>query len=167
MGGFPSPMFHVSGHGRRMLRMEGRRGPARTGRRPQKHRRCASRGNPRGHWAHCVVLITAILKGRYWTLRCSSWRHREAFVNSPPACALPRSAATGMVYVDFGVSHPHHLQIMFGDYIRNRNDHPGLVEASAEAYGALASVVRTGQIVVPGAGVKRPLPCSDPTSPPG
>jgi Tetracyclin repressor-like, C-terminal domain len=55
--------------------------------------------------------------------------------------------ATGIAYVDFGVSHPHHLQAMFGDHIRNRNDHPGLIEASAEAYGVLASVVRTGQIV--------------------
>jgi len=55
--------------------------------------------------------------------------------------------ATGIAYVDFGISHPHHLQTMFGDHIRNRNDHPGLVEASAETYGVLASVVRTGQIV--------------------
>jgi AcrR family transcriptional regulator len=55
--------------------------------------------------------------------------------------------ATGIAYVDFGVSHPHHLQIMFGDYIRYRNDYPGLVEASAEAYGVLVSVVRTGQLV--------------------
>ena len=53
--------------------------------------------------------------------------------------------ATGIAYVDFGVSHPHHLQIMFGDAIACHEDYPTLAEASKKAYEVLVSVVREGQ----------------------
>jgi AcrR family transcriptional regulator len=53
--------------------------------------------------------------------------------------------ATGVAYVDFGVSCPHHLQVMFGDMIANHDDYPTLLQASKEAYELLVSVVREGQ----------------------
>jgi len=53
--------------------------------------------------------------------------------------------ATGVAYVDFGVSHPHHLQVMFGDLITHHDIYPALVEASKKAYEVLVSVVRDGQ----------------------
>jgi hypothetical protein len=51
----------------------------------------------------------------------------------------------GVAYVEFGVSHPHHLQIMFGDFIVSHEAYPSLVEAGKEAYELLACAVRTGQ----------------------
>lgn len=53
--------------------------------------------------------------------------------------------ATGVAYVDFGVSRPQHLQVMFGDLIANRDHYPGLVAASREAYEVLESLVRKVQ----------------------
>jgi AcrR family transcriptional regulator len=52
---------------------------------------------------------------------------------------------TGVAYVDFGVSHPQHLQVMFGDLIGNRDGYPDLVAASKEAYEVLESSVREVQ----------------------
>jgi AcrR family transcriptional regulator len=52
----------------------------------------------------------------------------------------------GVAYVEFGVSHPHHLQVMFGDFIVSHEAHPSLVEAGKEAFGLLASAVRAGQL---------------------
>jgi AcrR family transcriptional regulator len=51
----------------------------------------------------------------------------------------------GVAYVEFGVSHPHHLQVMFGDFIISHEAYPSLVEASKEAYELLASAVQAGQ----------------------
>jgi AcrR family transcriptional regulator len=51
----------------------------------------------------------------------------------------------GAAYVEFGVSHPHHLQVMFGGFIVSDEAYPGLAEASKEAYELLTSTVRAGQ----------------------
>jgi AcrR family transcriptional regulator len=51
----------------------------------------------------------------------------------------------GVAYVEFGVSHPHHLQIMFGDFIVSHGAYPSLAEAGKEAYELLAGAVRAGQ----------------------
>jgi AcrR family transcriptional regulator len=57
-----------------------------------------------------------------------------------PAAAL---RASGVAYVEFGVSCPNHLSIMFGGQIAHA-DYPGLAEASQEAYALLTSVVKQG-----------------------
>jgi AcrR family transcriptional regulator len=57
-----------------------------------------------------------------------------------PAAALQ---ASGVAYVEFGVSFPNHLSIMFGGQIAPA-DYPGLAEASQEAYALLTSVVKQG-----------------------
>jgi AcrR family transcriptional regulator len=59
--------------------------------------------------------------------------------------ALAMLQATGVAYVDFGVSYPHHLQVMFGDLITQHENYPTLVAASKKAYEVLVSVVREGQ----------------------
>lgn len=51
----------------------------------------------------------------------------------------------GSAYVAFGVAHPHHLQIMFGDLIASHAQYPSLLEASGAAFEVLASSVRAGQ----------------------
>ena len=58
---------------------------------------------------------------------------------------LKRLHRVGLAYVAFGVAHPHHLQIMFGDLIASHAAYPSLLEAGAEAFEVLASTVRAGQ----------------------
>lgn len=58
-----------------------------------------------------------------------------------PAAALQ---AAGCAYVEFGVRHPDHLQIMFGGLIARTEDYPSLRVASKAAYEALATIVREG-----------------------
>jgi AcrR family transcriptional regulator len=69
---------------------------------------------------------------------------RDAALQSPsgPLQSLHR---VGLAYVAFGVAHPHHLQIMFGDLITSHAAYPGLLEASSAAFEVLASSVRAGQ----------------------
>ena len=72
-------------------------------------------------------------------------RAMEAAARPHTGDSLEMLQATGVAYVDFGVSYPHHLQIMFGDLITHQEDYPTLVEASKRAYEVLVSVVREGQ----------------------
>jgi AcrR family transcriptional regulator len=72
-------------------------------------------------------------------------RAMEAAAKPHAGDPLEMLRATGIAYVDFGVSYPHHLQIMFGDAITRHEDYPTLVEASKKAYEVLVSVVREGQ----------------------
>jgi AcrR family transcriptional regulator len=72
-------------------------------------------------------------------------RAMEAAARPHAGDPLEMLQATGVAYVDFGVSYPHHLQIMFGDAITRHEDYPTLVEASKKAYEVLVSVVREGQ----------------------
>lgn len=58
-----------------------------------------------------------------------------------PATAL---RAAGSAYVEFGVNHPDHLQVMFGGLIGRMEDYPALLAASRTAYEVLAAVVREG-----------------------
>jgi AcrR family transcriptional regulator len=58
---------------------------------------------------------------------------------------LARLCAAGIAYVDFGVKHPNHLQVMFGDLVANHDEYPTLVAAATQAYEVLDSLVREGQ----------------------
>lgn len=76
----------------------------------------------------------------------------ETLTRAMEAAARPHSRdplemlqATGIAYVEFGVSHPHHLQVMFGDLINHHENYPALVESSKTAYEVLGSIVREGQ----------------------
>jgi AcrR family transcriptional regulator len=58
--------------------------------------------------------------------------------------------AAGVAYVEFAVSHPEHMQIMFGGSIAEMNDYPSLIAATDETYGALSHMVaqasKSGQL---------------------
>jgi AcrR family transcriptional regulator len=71
-------------------------------------------------------------------------RMRDAALQSPIA-PLQGLHRVGLAYVAFGVAHPHHLRIMFGDLITNHAAYPSLLEASSAAFEVLASSVRAGQ----------------------
>src|SRR5580700_11226420 len=55
-------------------------------------------------------------------------RAMEAAARPHAGDPLEMLQATGVAYVDFGVAHPHHLQVMFGDLITHHEIYPALVE---------------------------------------
>ncbi|HZH06809.1 MAG TPA: TetR/AcrR family transcriptional regulator [Lautropia sp.] len=53
--------------------------------------------------------------------------------------------ACGRAYVDYGVSRPHLLQLMFGGVIADWESHQGLADAARQLAGSLAAIVTEGQ----------------------
>jgi AcrR family transcriptional regulator len=53
--------------------------------------------------------------------------------------------ASGIAYVDFAVTFPEHLQVMFGGLITSKGEYPSLLAASLNAFGVLEALVRAGQ----------------------
>ena len=72
-------------------------------------------------------------------------RAMEAAARPHAGDPLEMLQATGVAYVEFGVTYPHHLQVMFGDLITHHENYPALFESSKKAYEVLVSVVREGQ----------------------
>lgn len=58
---------------------------------------------------------------------------------------VARLQACGRAYVEFGVSRPHLLQLMFGGIIVDWQAHPGLADAARQLADSLAAVVIEGQ----------------------
>jgi AcrR family transcriptional regulator len=92
------------------------------------------------HFANKESVLATIAEQGFRMLSHNMLRAAERYSGDP----LDMLQATGVAYVEFGVAYPNHLQIMFGDAIRRRNDYPALLEASNEAYKVLLSVVREG-----------------------
>ena len=72
-------------------------------------------------------------------------RAMEAAARPHAGDPLEMLQATGVAYVEFGVTYPHHLQVMFGDLITHHENYPALLESSKKAYEVLVSVVREAQ----------------------
>ena len=89
------------------------------------------------HFANKEDLLVAIAEqGFRWlgeTLGTAAQAH-----SGNPAGAFQ---AAGIAYVEFAVSHPEHMQIMFGGSIADMNDYPSLIAATDETYGALSHMV--------------------------
>jgi AcrR family transcriptional regulator len=91
------------------------------------------------HFSSKESLLAAIAEQGFRRLS-TSMRAAIAPHAADPAAALQ---ASGVAYVEFGVSCPNHLSIMFGGQIAQA-DYPGLAETSQEAYALLISIVKQG-----------------------
>jgi AcrR family transcriptional regulator len=91
------------------------------------------------HFSSKESLLAAIAEQGFRRLSASM---REAILphTDDPLAALQ---ASGVAYVEFGVSCPDHLSIMFGGDIAH-GSYPELAEASKEAYALLTSIVQQG-----------------------
>ena len=91
------------------------------------------------HFSSKESLLAAIAEQGF---RCLSAAMRAATLPhaNDPVAALQ---ASGVAYVEFGVSYPEHLSVMFSVQIAHEN-YPGLAETSKEAYALLTSIVRDG-----------------------
>jgi AcrR family transcriptional regulator len=92
------------------------------------------------HFPSKESLLAAIAEQGFRRLGDSMRTAMLAHANDPVAALQ----ASGVAYVEFGVSYPDHLQIMVGGHIAHEADYPALVTASKEAYELLTSIVREG-----------------------
>jgi AcrR family transcriptional regulator len=122
-------LVHIAKHGARTLSL--REVARATG---------VSHASTYRHFQSKESVLATIAEQGFRMLSSSMLRAAEHYSGEP----LEMLQATGVAYVEFGVAYPNHLQIMFGDAIRRRNDYPALVEASNAAYKVLLSVVREG-----------------------
>ena len=91
------------------------------------------------HFASKESLLAAIAEQGFRRLsaamRAATLPHAD-----DPVAALQ---ASGVAYVEFGVSYPEHLSVMFGVQLAHE-DYPELAGASKEAYALLTSIVHDG-----------------------
>lgn len=69
----------------------------------------------------------------------------RAAVAATPGGPVEQLRASGQAYVEFGVQHPHLLQLMFAGVVADWQAYPGLVAASGALADALADIIRAGQ----------------------
>jgi len=65
----------------------------------------------------------------------------RAAAQSAAADPIAKLQAAGVAYVEFGMSHPQHLQVMFGGAIADLDAHPALQLATETAHNELRVVV--------------------------
>ena len=100
------------------------------------------------HFASKESLLAAIAEQGFRELTAQMRAAAAASAGDPGALL----AATGRAYVEYGVKHPEHLQVMFSGAIGDLAAHPELARVSAESYQVLADTVAVGLA----AGVLRP-----------
>lgn len=62
------------------------------------------------------------------------------------ACPLAVLQATAVAYVDFGVTHSQHLQVMFGNHVQILSDtYPSMRDAALAAFEVLGTTIQRGQ----------------------
>ncbi len=83
--------------------------------------------------------LLAVVAEQGFHMLSAALRHASDSGSNDPA---QRLAASGEAYVDFAVTHPAHLQAMFGGLVPARSAHPSLKQAADEAYGVLEANVR-------------------------
>lgn len=98
------------------------------------------------HFANKESLLVAIAEQGFRMLGDALKEAIQSRADDPVAALQ----ASGVAYVEFGVRHPEHLQIMFGGLIACPEDYPVLQVVSKEAYEVLTATVgdglRTGRL---------------------
>lgn len=92
------------------------------------------------HFPSKESLLAAIAEQGFRRLTAAMRAAMQAHPDDPVAALQ----ASGVAYVEFGVSHPEHMQIMFGGEIAHHDDYPELARASNEARELLTTIVREG-----------------------
>ena len=91
------------------------------------------------HFPNKESVLAAIAEQGFRALNAAT---RAAAAAGGDPVAMLRAA--GLAYVEFAVTHPHHLQVMFSDLIGTHDAYPALVSAAHEAFDGLVSLVRAG-----------------------
>lgn len=100
-----------------------------------------SHNAPYRHFDDKEALVAAIAEEGFGELAAQLEEARSRAAQSPRA----QLAETGWAYVQFGVSHPDHLGVMFSSLIANPGRYPGLQAAEARAFNVLVEIIQAGQ----------------------
>ncbi len=91
------------------------------------------------HFSSKESLLAAIAEQGFRRLSAAMRAATLLHANDPVAALQ----ASGVAYVEFGVSYPEHLSVMFSVQIPHEN-YPALAATSKEAYALLTSIVHDG-----------------------
>lgn len=100
-----------------------------------------SHNAPYRHFTDKDALLAAIAEEGFVELAA---RLEEA-VSRAPQSPRVQLEETGWAYVQFAVTHPDHLRVMFGGLISDPQAYPGLHTAGAQAFDVLVSIIHAGQ----------------------
>ena len=100
-----------------------------------------SHNAPYRHFTDKEALLAAIAEEGFDEL---ANRLEEARARSRPS-AQAQLEETGWTYVQFALTHPDHLRVMFGSLISDPQAYPSLRAAGARAFNPLIEILRSGQ----------------------
>lgn len=100
-----------------------------------------SHNAPYRHFADKEALLAAIAEEGFVELAARLEDARARVPQSPRA----QLEDTGWAYVQYAVTHPDHLRVMFGGLIANADGYPGLRDAEARAFNVLVAIIQAGQ----------------------
>lgn len=100
-----------------------------------------SHNAPYRHFADKEALLAAIAEEGFVELTASL----EGAMSRAPQSPRAQLEETGWAYVQFAVTHPDHLRVMFGGLIADPQAHPALLAAGSRAFTVLVTIIQTGQ----------------------
>lgn len=100
-----------------------------------------SHNAPYRHFADKEALLAAIAEEGFVMLAAAVERASARFVSDP----RQRLEEAGWAYIQFALTHPDHLRVMFGGMVPNPQAHAGLSSAGKRAFEQLATIIRDGQ----------------------
>jgi len=99
-----------------------------------------SHAAPYRHFTDKEALLAAVAEEGFRGLTAAL--HQSIAANSHP---LHQLEATGLAYVDYALSHPHHYRVMFGGCQGPPERYPELEAAGEVAFQIMVELIATGQ----------------------
>jgi AcrR family transcriptional regulator len=100
-----------------------------------------SHAAPYRHFTDKEALLAAIAEQGFQMLAAAVGAAADRCPSDPAA----QLVEAGWAYVQFGLTHPGHLRVMFGGQISTPTAHQALRTAGATAFNRLVDIVRAGQ----------------------
>jgi AcrR family transcriptional regulator len=101
-----------------------------------------SHAAPYRHFADKEAMLAAVAEEGFRGLRDAM----QAQVDAHPDQPLQQFNATGQAYVDWGLDHPAHYQVMFGGTQGNPATYPTLYETAGQAFQVLVDAIVRSQL---------------------
>jgi AcrR family transcriptional regulator len=116
------------------------RGPQRFSLREVARRARVSEAAPYWHFASKEALVAAVAEQGFTALAALMAEVRRR-VKAPHR----QLQQLGVAYVQFALTHPSHLRVMFGPEVHDKSAHPTLKMAAERAFNLLVSAISDGQ----------------------
>ena len=96
---------------------------------------------PYRHFADKDALLAAVAQEGFVAFGQYLREAKESLEEKP----LQALEATGLAYIRYAIQNPTHYRLMFGQNVRNCDEHPALLEASTATFEILVDIIQTGQ----------------------